>query len=164
MRRISSTVPRSHSLRSFAVFGKFNFYGIIDSPELVDLLDMLRLENRLVMRTKIFNFHKFESRRNIAKERIREKEEPLLEKTTHSEESIYILKKRKKQFPNYCPFLRSWKQDQHSLCCILSSWPTGKGKVNLAETNFRPLEVFMCSIVRKIGCGEGFKWVSQYIN
>ncbi|XP_022865697.1 GTP-binding protein SAR2-like [Olea europaea var. sylvestris] len=40
---------------------------------------------------------------------------------------------------------------------------TGKGKVNLAETNIRPLELFMCSIVRKMGYGEGFRWLSQYI-
>ena len=42
---------------------------------------------------------------------------------------------------------------------------TGKGKVNLEDSNVRrPLEVFMCSIVRKMGYGDGFKWVSQYIN
>lgn len=40
---------------------------------------------------------------------------------------------------------------------------TGKGKVNLADSSVRPLEVFMCSIVRKMGYGDGFKWVSQYI-
>ncbi|XP_073145625.1 GTP-binding protein SAR2-like [Henckelia pumila] len=40
---------------------------------------------------------------------------------------------------------------------------TGKGKVDLAHTNVRPLEVFMCSIVRKMGYGEGFRWMAQYI-
>ncbi|XP_061989969.1 GTP-binding protein SAR1A-like isoform X1 [Rosa rugosa] len=45
----------------------------------------------------------------------------------------------------------------------LSNFTTGKGKVNLADSSVRPLEVFMCSIVRKMGYGDGFKWVSQYI-
>ncbi|KAG1326198.1 putative Dihydrolipoyl dehydrogenase 2, chloroplastic [Cocos nucifera] len=45
----------------------------------------------------------------------------------------------------------------------LSNFTTGKGKVNLGDSNVRPLEVFMCSIVRKMGYGEGFKWLSQYV-
>lgn len=40
---------------------------------------------------------------------------------------------------------------------------TGKGTVNLKDSNIRPIEVFMCSIVRKMGYGEGFKWMTQYI-
>ncbi|KAJ8906923.1 hypothetical protein NDN08_003407 [Rhodosorus marinus] len=38
---------------------------------------------------------------------------------------------------------------------------TGKGTV--AVQDVRPLEIFMCSLVRKIGYGDGFRWVSQYI-
>ncbi|KAK7387977.1 hypothetical protein VNO78_22776 [Psophocarpus tetragonolobus] len=45
----------------------------------------------------------------------------------------------------------------------LTNFTTGKGKVNLVDSNVRPLEVFMCSIVRKMGYGEGFQWLSQYI-
>eukprot|EP01018_Ginkgo_biloba_P038253 Gb_01947 [translate_table: standard] len=45
----------------------------------------------------------------------------------------------------------------------LTNYTTGKGKVNLADSNVRPMEVFMCSIVRKMGYGEGIKWMSQYI-
>ncbi|KAK3444490.1 hypothetical protein EUGRSUZ_A00207 [Eucalyptus grandis] len=45
----------------------------------------------------------------------------------------------------------------------LTEFTTGKGKVNFADQTVRPLEVFMCSVVRKMGYGEGLKWISQYI-
>ena len=40
---------------------------------------------------------------------------------------------------------------------------TGKGKVDLRDANLRPLEVYMCSVVKRMGYGEGFRWMSQYI-
>ena len=45
----------------------------------------------------------------------------------------------------------------------LTNFTTGKGNVNLSDSNVRPMEVFMCSIVKKMGYGDGFKWLSQYI-
>ncbi|XP_069619949.1 small COPII coat GTPase SAR1B [Ranitomeya imitator] len=41
---------------------------------------------------------------------------------------------------------------------------TGKGKVPLKQLNTRPLEAFMCSILKQQGFGEGFRWLSQYID
>ncbi|CAI5658686.1 GTP-binding protein SAR1b isoform X2 [Oreochromis niloticus] len=41
---------------------------------------------------------------------------------------------------------------------------TGKGNVSLKELNARPLEIFMCSVLKKQGYGEGFRWLSQYID
>jgi GTP-binding protein SAR1 len=48
-------------------------------------------------------------------------------------------------------------------CLGLTNYTTGKGKVNLDATNMRPIEVYMCSVVRRQGYGEGFRWLAQYI-
>lgn len=45
----------------------------------------------------------------------------------------------------------------------LANCTTGKGKIDYSNTNIRPIELFMCSIVRKMGYGDGFRWLSQYI-
>eukprot|EP01089_Gocevia_fonbrunei_P009448 TRINITY_DN21754_c0_g1_i1.p1 TRINITY_DN21754_c0_g1~~TRINITY_DN21754_c0_g1_i1.p1 ORF type:complete len:195 (-),score=43.33 TRINITY_DN21754_c0_g1_i1:55-639(-) len=39
---------------------------------------------------------------------------------------------------------------------------TQKGNVKL-EPHIRPIEVFMCSVVKGIGYAEGFRWASQYV-
>ncbi|MBZ3887529.1 GTP-binding protein SAR1b [Sciurus carolinensis] len=41
---------------------------------------------------------------------------------------------------------------------------TGKCSVSLKELNARPLEVFMCSVLKRQGYGEGFRWMAQYID
>jgi len=39
---------------------------------------------------------------------------------------------------------------------------TGKtAKINATE--MRPIELYMCSIVRRNGYGDGFRWMAQYL-
>lgn len=54
-------------------------------------------------------------------------------------------------------------EDELRYALGLSSYTTGKGKVDLKESKMRPIEVFMCSVVRRMGYGDGFRWVAQYI-
>ncbi|MBZ3878894.1 GTP-binding protein SAR1b [Sciurus carolinensis] len=41
---------------------------------------------------------------------------------------------------------------------------TGKRSASLKELNARPLKVFMCSVLKRQGYGEGFRWMAQYID
>lgn len=39
-----------------------------------------------------------------------------------------------------------------------------KGSTNWSQNkNIRPVEVFMCSVAKKIGYADGFKWLSNYL-
>ncbi|PAV73724.1 hypothetical protein WR25_04647 [Diploscapter pachys] len=41
---------------------------------------------------------------------------------------------------------------------------TGKGEISRSDLSSRPMEVFMCSVLKRQGYGEGFRWLSQYLD
>lgn len=46
----------------------------------------------------------------------------------------------------------------------LDTLMTGKSKIPRHELQVRPLELFMCSVLRRHGYGEGFRWLAHYID
>jgi len=56
---------------------------------------------------------------------------------------------------------RAASEDELRISLGLHQNTTGKGKVAL--NGIRPMEVYMCSVVRRSGYGDGFKWLSNYI-
>lgn len=40
---------------------------------------------------------------------------------------------------------------------------TGKGSVASKDLQARPMELYMCSVLKRQGYGEGFRWLAQYI-
>lgn len=55
-------------------------------------------------------------------------------------------------------------EDQLKHYLSISQLCTGKGTVSRSDLATRPLEVFMCSVLRRQGYGEGFRWLSQYLD
>ncbi|KAL6068516.1 GTP-binding protein sar1 [Balamuthia mandrillaris] len=51
------------------------------------------------------------------------------------------------------------EQEIRSVFCLQQT--TGKSKTTL--DGVRPIEVFMCSVVKRAGYGEGFRWLSNYL-
>lgn len=45
----------------------------------------------------------------------------------------------------------------------LNGLTTGKGNVPRTELSGRPMELFMCSVLKREGYGEAFRWLSQYL-
>ena len=41
---------------------------------------------------------------------------------------------------------------------------TGKGTVPRKDLQRRPVELFMCSVRKREGYGEGFRWLTQYLD
>lgn len=55
-------------------------------------------------------------------------------------------------------------EDELRVFFTLYDKTTGKGKVPRTELPGRPLELFMCSVLKRQGYGEGFRWLAQYID
>ena len=51
------------------------------------------------------------------------------------------------------PAAQAASEDELRLALGLAGYTTGKGKADLKDSNMRPIEVFMCSVVRP-GCGQ----------
>ena len=45
----------------------------------------------------------------------------------------------------------------------LNGITTGRGNVQKSDLNGRPIELFMCSVLKREGYGEAFRWLSQYL-
>eukprot|EP00040_Diaphanoeca_grandis_P032223 m.194869 g.194869 ORF g.194869 m.194869 type:complete len:193 (+) comp32543_c0_seq1:93-671(+) len=54
-------------------------------------------------------------------------------------------------------------EDELKAILGLNGQTTGKGNVPRAELSGRPMEVYMCSVLKKTGYGDGFRWLSNYL-
>lgn len=60
------------------------------------------------------------------------------------------------------PFYLAKFSNQYIISC--SAFIFGQGTVPRADLPGRPLELYMCSVLKRQGYGEGFRWLAQYID
>jgi GTP-binding protein SAR1 len=58
---------------------------------------------------------------------------------------------------------RAISEEQLIAALGLQGMQTGKAKKVAADSNTRPLEVYMVSVIKKVGYGDAFRWLSQYL-
>ncbi|CEF70802.1 LD39266p [Strongyloides ratti] len=46
----------------------------------------------------------------------------------------------------------------------ITDMTTGKGNIPKKDLITRPMEIFMCSVLKRQGYGEGFRWLAQYLD
>lgn len=54
-------------------------------------------------------------------------------------------------------------EEEINLFFNLQQQRTGQGTVSQKDLQRRPLELFMCSVLKRQGYGEGFRWLAQYL-
>ena len=64
----------------------------------------------------------------------------------------------------FCLFAGACSEEELRQVLGLYGQTTGKGKVPRSELHGRPLELFMCSVLKRQGYGEGLRWIGQYLN
>lgn len=58
---------------------------------------------------------------------------------------------------------RAVSEEELTTAMGLNGLLTGKN-VKVTDPAVRPMEVFPCSVVQKIGYGDGFRWLAQYLD
>lgn len=58
---------------------------------------------------------------------------------------------------------RAIPEEQLKAALGINGLTTGKSTKVAKDSGVRPMEVFMCSVVKKVGYGDAFRWLSQYL-
>ena len=69
----------------------------------------------------------------------------------------FVILGNKIDLPNAVP------EDQLKAALGISSLSTGKQTKPSKDSSVRPFEVYLCSVVKKVGYGDAFRWLSQYL-
>jgi GTP-binding protein SAR1 len=85
------------------------------------------------------------------------KELDLLLQTEELRSTPFLILGNKIDLPTAVP------EDDLKQALGIDNLSTGKDTKVSKERNVRPFEVYMCSIVKRIGYGDGFRWLTGYL-